>query len=195
MNEINPEIEAAIETLELPETSMDEVYEILKKYPKDVNIETNVAMTISRKQSVYDMTKGTHEHLDEMLKILANSSDMQARWAVAKSHHTSSDVLAKLAKDDVNLVRALVATNPSTPVALLQDLFNDEMIVRQGLTGNPNTPEKLLKLFIHDNDRMIRIRVADNSGTPDSLLKILANDSDKDVSTAAKHRLGEDNES
>jgi len=192
MNEIDPQIQSEIDKLELPETSMDDVYKILKNYPKDVNIESNVAMTISRKQSVYDKTEGTHKDLDEMLEILSNSSDMQARWAVAKSHHTPSEILGKLAK--INLVRALVATNPSTPKECLQDLFNDELIVRTGLTGNPNTPEKLLKLFINDNDRMVRIRVADNSGTPKSLLEILANDSDRDVEIAAKKRLGIDYE-
>lgn len=181
--------EDAIELLELPETDLDTIYMVLTAFPKDPDIESNVAMALSLRTSVYDREKGTHGKMEEMLEILAGSEDMQARWAVAKNPHTSESLLVKLAKDPVNLVRALVANNPKTPVAMLHGLFNDEKIVRDGLTGNPNTPEKLLKLFINENDRMARLRVADNPGATQAVLEALAQDEDKDVSTAAKQRL------
>ena len=181
--------EEAIELLELPETDLDTIYILLKSFPKDTDIESNVAMALSLRTSVYDREKGSHAKMDEMLSILADSDDMQARWAVAKNPHTSETILARLAKDPINLVRALVANNPKTPVTMLTELFNDEKIVRDGLTGNPNTPEKLLKLFINENDRMARLRVADNPGATKSVLEALANDEDKDVRTAAQKKL------
>lgn len=189
MNKFTGSKEEAIELLEDPETSIDTIYILLKSFPKDMDIESNVAMALSMRTSVYDREKGTHEHMDEMLQILAESEDMQARWAVAKNPHTSEAILKTLGKDPVNLVRALVANNPKTPVAILNELFNDEKIVRDGLTGNPNTPEKLLKLFVNENDRMARLRVADNPGVSKEVLQILAEDEDKDVSTAAKQKL------
>ncbi len=181
--------EEAIELLELPDTDLDTIYILLKNFPKDTDIESNVAMALSLRTSVYERDKGTHAKMDEMLETLAESDDMQARWAVAKNPHTSEAILLKLAKDPVNLVRALVANNPKTPVTILNELFNDEKIVRDGLTGNPNTPEKLLKLFINENDRMARLRVADNPGATKAVLEALARDEDKDVSTAAKQKL------
>lgn len=179
----------AIELLELPETDLDTIYIILKHFPNNPEIESNAAMALSMRTSVYDREKGTHPKMDEMLTTLAESDDMQARWAVAKNPHTSETLLLKLAKDPVNLVRALVANNPKTPAKVLNELFNDEKIVRDGLTGNPSTPEKLLKLFINENDRMARLRVADNPGATKAVLEALAEDEDKDVSTAAKQKL------
>lgn len=181
--------EEAAELLELPETGLDMIYAILKKFPKDPEIESNAAMALSLRTSVYDRTKGSHPKMAEMLEILSQSDDMQSRWAVAKNPHTPESVIIKLAKDPINLVRALVANNPITPAAILNDLFNDEKIVRDGLTGNPSTPQKLLKLFVNENDRMARLRVADNPGTGRDILELLALDSDKDVSTAATKRL------
>ena len=181
--------EDAIELLELPETDLDTIYILLKAFPKDLDIESNVAMALSLRTSVYDREKGTHEKMGEMLEILAASEDMQARWAVAKNPHTPESLLIKMAKDPINLVRALVANNPKTPVTILNELFNDEKIVRDGLTGNPNTPEKLLKLFINENDRMARLRVADNPGATKGILEALVKDEDKDVRTAAQKKL------
>jgi hypothetical protein len=181
--------EEAIELLELPETGLDTIYILFKTFPKDMDIESNVAMALSLRTSVYDREKGKHEKMGEMLEALAESADMQARWAVAKNPHTPEAILVKMAKDPVNLVRALVANNPNTPPAILSDLFHDEKIVRDGLTGNPNTPEKLLKLFINENDRMARLRVADNSGATRAVLEALAGDADKDVRICAEKRL------
>lgn len=181
--------EDAIELLELPETDLDTIYIVLKSFPQDTDVESNAAMALSLRTSVYDREKGAHPQMEEMLEILAASEDMQARWAVAKNPHTSEALLLRLAKDPINLVRALVANNPKTPASVLNELFNDEKIVRDGLTGNPNTPEKLLKLFINENDRMARLRVADNPGATKAVLEALAQDEDKDVSTAAKQKL------
>jgi len=186
--------EEAISCLESPETSLDTIYELFLAFPKDAEIESNIAMALSLRTSIYDRSKGAHPHMVEMLETLVHSEDMQARWAVAKNPHTPSSLLELLGTDEINLVRALVATNPDTPSTTLRELFNDEVIVRIGLTGNPSTPSAILKLFIHDNDRMARLRVAENPAADEALLKQLCEDDDKDVRIAAKKRLGIDYE-
>lgn len=75
----------------------------------------------------------------ELLTDIANNPvDMGARWAVTKTAHLP-EVLRHLSNDSINLVRALVAANSSTPSDILEKFFNDEKIVRDGLSGNPNT--------------------------------------------------------
>ncbi len=91
----------------------------------------------------------------------------------------------------IHLVRALVATNPSTPSDVLEKFFSDEKIVRDGLSGNPNTPVKLLKILCDDNDKMVRMRLAENRSAPKEIIESLTGDTDPDVSKAAKANLGE----
>jgi len=173
------------------ETPHETLLELLKSYPDTPELEATIAMNLSQRTSVYDRTQGAHPLMETLLALLAKSSDMSARWAVAKNPHTSVTTLEFLAKDSVNLVRALVASNPATPFSLLEGFFHDEKIVRDGLTGNPSTPTKYLNILADDSDRHVRIRVAENPSTPESTLKKLENDSDTDVSKAATHALKE----
>jgi len=89
----------------------------------------------------------------------------------------------------INLVRALVATNPSTPTDVLEKFFSDEKIVRDGLSGNPNTSPKLLKILANDNDKMVRMRLAENRGASTEIVSILLTDVDVDVAKAARANL------
>ncbi|WP_373004503.1 hypothetical protein [Sulfurimonas sp.] len=149
-----------------------------------------VAMNLSLRTSVYDRDQEYSETMVELLRDLAvNEKDMGARWAVAKNPHTPQDVLVNLAKDEVNLVRALVATNPTTPSNILEKFFSDEKIVRDGLSGNPSTPIKILKILANDADKMVRIRLAENSGAPKEVLEELSQDKDSNVAKAAQVNL------
>lgn len=149
-----------------------------------------VAMNLSLRTSVYEREKEYSETMVELLRDLAsNPADMGARWAVAKNPHTPTDVLTKLATDEVNLVRALVATHPSTPPKVLESFFSDEKIVRDGLSGNPSTPPKILKILADDADKMVRMRLAENTNAPFDILHALAKDSDANVAKAAEVNL------
>lgn len=149
------------------------------------------AMNLSLRTSVYERDKEYSDTMVELLiDIAGNPVDMGARWAVAKNPHTPVEVLEFLAKDDVNLVRALVATNPATPPHVLEKFFSDEKIVRDGLSGNPNTPQKLMKILCDDSDKMVRMRLAENPSAPDEILHTLAGDTDPAVSKAAEVNLG-----
>lgn len=106
-----------------------------------------------------------------------------------KNPHTPEDVLSNLAMDTINLVRALVATNPSTPPSILEKFFSDEKIVRDGLSGNPSTPIKILKILANDADKMVRMRLAENPAATKEILEELADDSDLNVSKAAQTNI------
>ncbi len=170
---------------------IEEVRSIFEQFKEDNQVCGMVAMNLSRRTSVYDNQLGKSDELISLLRDLGSVNDMGSRWAVAKNHHTPPDVLEKLAKDPINLVRALVATNPNTPIPLLSSFFSDEKIVRDGLSGNPNTPQKFLKTLAMDSDKMVRLRVAENPSTSKEVIRDMLGDSDKDVAIAAQKRAEE----
>jgi hypothetical protein len=179
----------AMELLDNIDLPIEEVREIFENFTNDNQVIGMVAMNLSRRTSVYDKEVGKSDELIALLRDLSKVDDMGSRWAVAKNHHTPTDVLEKLAKDEINLVRALVATNPSTPLSCLHAFFSDEKIVRDGLSGNPNTPEKLLKVLSMDVDKMVRMRVAENPSTSQAILTSMLDDSDSDVIKAAQSKI------
>ncbi len=181
--------ESALEELKDKDLPIERVKEIFDTFEEDLEIVGQVAMNLSLKTSVYDSNKGKSPLMEELLIRLSETEDMGSRWAVAKNPHTPPYILKKLAKDSINLVRALVATNPNTPVEVLQTLFGDEKIVRDGLSGNPSVPAKILTVLADDSDKMVRMRVAENPATPKEVLQRLTNDGDTNVAKAAEFNI------
>ena len=179
----------AIEKLEERKLPLEEVKEIFETWREDMSVIGHVAMNLSLRTSVYERDKDAEPLMEELLVALSEVEDMGSRWAVAKNPYTPPHILEKLARDDVNLVRALVATNPNTPAPVLHTLFGDEKIVRDGLSGNPNTPAKLLKILADDTDKMVRMRIAENPNASQELLEKLMKDSDENVRKAAEANL------
>lgn len=167
---------------------IEEVRNLFNMFVKNKKVVGMVAMNLSLRTSVYNK-KNESEEMVSLLRDISKNDDMGSRWAVAKSHHTPVDILETLSLDKVNLVRALVATNPNTPINILSKLFNDEKIVRDGLSGNKNTPSKLLDILAFDKDKMVRLRVAENTNTSISIIKKMLEDDDPNVSKAAEVRL------
>ncbi|MRI83853.1 MAG: hypothetical protein C6I00_05460 [Nitratiruptor sp.] len=183
--------EEALKRLEDRNLPLQEVKAIFEAFRNDRQVVGMVAMNLSLRTSVYDRSKGAHPIMEELLIALSEVDDMGSRWAVAKNPHTPVAILEKLAKDQVNLVRALVATNPNTPVHLIEKLFEDEKIVRDGTSGNPNTPPHILAQLAKDPDKLVRLRVAENPSTPTTTLQELLKDHDPDVAKAAQIKLQE----
>lgn len=183
--------EEALDKLEDKTLPLEEVKEIFECFKDDNEIVGMVAMNLSLRTSVYNRDMGKSPIMTELLIELSQVEDMGSRWAVAKNPHTPTEILEKLAKDGVNLVRALVATNPNTPQNVLKDLFEDEKIVKDGISGNPGAPAELLKELAKDSDKLVRLRVAENPATPREVLESLQNDADMDVSRAAEIKLKE----
>ncbi len=185
--DVTPLIEL-LEDTSLPIITVKDIYYISRDHKELVG---QVAMNLSLRTSVYDREKEYSETMVELLSDIAtNPVDMGARWAVAKNPHTPVSVLKILAKDDVNLVRALVGANPSTPSEILETFFSDEKIVRDALSGNPNTPLKLLKVLSGDSDKMVRMRLCENPAATTEILETLLHDDDADVAKAAEVHLG-----
>ncbi|KIM11135.1 MAG: hypothetical protein KU37_05655 [Sulfuricurvum sp. PC08-66] len=188
-NSINQEALDAIEALQDKSLPIDTVQALYEKFSDNPKVVGQVAMNLSLRTSVYERSQEYSQTMVTLLNAIAHSSDMGARWAVAKNPHTPLETLLYLSKDSVNLVRALVATNPSTPASVLSTLFSDEKIVRDGLSGNPNTPQKYLEILADDNDKMVRLRLAENPSVTKSILQKLAQDIQQDVSRAAQLHL------
>ena len=181
-----------IELLEDKSLPIEEVQAIYNAYKTDKQLVGQVAMNLSLRTSVYERDREYSPIMVELLiDIASNPVDMGARWAVAKNPHTPIEVLRHHSAAPINLVRALVAANPSTPSDVLEKFFSDEKIVRDGLSGNPNTPPKLLKILCDDNDKMVRMRLAENRAAPKDIITSLLKDTDPDVSKAAEANLGE----
>lgn len=186
------DIPALIELLENKELPIESVETIYNAFKENREVVGQVAMNLSLRTSVYERDKEYSPTMVRLLIDIANNPvDMGARWAVAKNPHTPVEVLRHLANDPVNLVRALVATNPAAPSDVLEKFFSDEKIVRDGLSGNPNTPAKLLKVLTGDNDKLVRMRLAENRGAPKEIVSLLLGDTDPDVVKAAQANLGE----
>ncbi len=182
--------EALIAFLEDKALPIESVKAIYDRYRNDKTLVGQVAMNLSLRTSVYDREQEFSETMVDLLRDIAtNPVDMGARWAVAKNPHTPVEVLRLLSKDAINLVRALIATNPGTPSDVLETFFSDEKIVRDGLSGNPNTPLKLLKILSDDNDKMVRMRLAENPSASKEILEKLQSDSDENVAKAARTNL------
>lgn len=178
-----------LELLSNKELPFVELVRLFELHKEDEQIVSKIAMNISMRTSVYDDKIGYDDEMPSLLAKIAKSGFMDARWAVAKVRHTPVEILDMLSQDNVNLVRALVATNPNTPVSTLEKLFSDEKIVRDGLSGNPNTPQKLLNILADDSDKMVRLRVVENPSTTKAILEKLQDDVEDSVKIAAKIRL------
>ena len=183
-------LQVIVDKLENKQLPISEVKSIYESHKNHKEVVSQVAMNLSLRTSVHDRNKEySQEMVDLLSDIAVNPVDMGARWAVAKNPHTPVKVLELLAKDEINLVRALIATNPSTPTAVLDKFFSDEKIVRDGLSGNPQTSEKILKILADDSDKMVRLRLAENTSASTSILEKLVKDLDPNVAKAASLHL------
>ena len=118
----------------------------------------------------------------QLLELLAQFGDPSVRASVAQNPNTPVAVLKALAKDKKEFVRSSVARNPNTPVAVLEALAKDKGEgVRSSVARNPNTPVALLEALAKDEDWDVRSSVAQNPNTRVAVLEALAKDKDEDV--------------
>ena len=82
-------------------------------------------------------------YISSAVKDLSNES-FNVRYSEAGSS-VRGDVLARLAEDTDERIRNSVATNPHTPIAVLEKLAKDPYtLVRRGVMINPSAPSKLV---------------------------------------------------
>ena len=116
---------------------------------------------------------------EEKLNVPADKS---GREKMASNPNTPVPLLEKLALDKNKDVRCELASNPNTPVPLLEKLALDKnKDVRCHVASNPKVPISLLEKLALDKNKDVRCHVAFNPKVPISLLEKLALDKNKDV--------------
>lgn len=92
--------------------------------------------------------------------------------------------------DDVDLIRCFIenfyffetiASNPHTPVDILDDLSTHIVDVRQCVAENPSTPLHTMTTLADDDSEYVRASLASNKKLPDHLFDKLARDSHERV--------------
>lgn len=102
----------------------------------------------------------------------------------------NNPTINKLARDEHENVRALVASNKNAPTKILTQLAQDEHEnVRYCVANNPNTPTHLLTQLATDEG--VRYAVAQNPNTQTETLKILITDPVNEVHKSANNRRKE----
>jgi len=113
---------------------------------------------------------------------LADDEDEEVKTMVARNASTPPEVLVKLSGDFFPRVRRAVAANPSTPSEELFNLAGDKSFwVRETVAKSRNAPPELLTKLSEDLDSRIRRLVGQNPSTPIEVLVKLSNDKDSDV--------------
>ena len=127
----------------------------------------------------------------EVLERLANDESQSVREVVAENPNTPPEVLAQLANDTSGEVKKKVVSNPNTPVEILERLGLSEGIFDK---RNPKTPGSVLALAVEraKNEKAL-IELLEystlDSQMPAETLEKLASDSRSTVRClVAKHR-------
>lgn len=109
------------------------------------------------------------------------STDSEAgKINLASSKKVTFDVLAKLAKDKSDYVRAAVAENKNSSSETLFELAKDKSDdVRRKVADNINSSQKTIKLLSQDKDYLVRGTVAQRENVQEEILTILSKDSDE----------------
>ena len=113
-------------------------------------------------------TKLSHE----VIETLLDSDDETLLAHLASNETLTPKQLERIyAKGIVNVTEYL-AINPSTPVALLEELYHtyDTQPIRIALAHNPSTPQPLLRALFERNDLEIHRAMASNGSIPRDLL-------------------------
>jgi hypothetical protein len=118
----------------------------------------------------------------QVLGKLAGDNSENIRRLVAENDSTPPEALAQLAQDRDGGVRSRVASNASTPPEALAQLAQDrDEQVRRSVALKDSTPPEALAQLARDRDRDVRRAVANNTSTPPEALAQLAQDRDEQV--------------
>ena len=136
-------------------------------------------------KAVLDNANAPEEFRITMLKQFAPSlaspvygTYWRSRKSIANSINSILH-LKELAKTKDPVVLIGVASNPNTPVEILEQLNNSgQWDVDLRLAANPNTPVEILKHLAEENDTLLNDALAANPNTPVEILKHLAEKND-----------------
>ena len=145
----------------------------------DLFIRDNVANNPSTSDSTLrKIANSSTEHLStiNVAKNVLKKRAIQQKETQARDENTSPETLAELAKNEYYQTRKYVASNPNTPLNILESLARE---FPAEIMTNP-----ILELLILDNPSQLltlKREVAKSHNIPESILKELKNDRDRDV--------------
>jgi len=114
-------------------------------------------------------------------------ADILTNYVKAGRENCSSQLLAELARSEVDRIRVRVAENPKTPIEVLEVLATDRNAdVRTAVGTNPSTPAHISYGLAFDEDPNVRLGLAEDLNTPLELLDKLIEDANPYVSCRAK---------
>ncbi len=114
-------------------------------------------------------------------------ADNVGNYVRAGSQNCSPQLLAELARSEVDRIRLRVAENSYAPLEVLELLATDKNPdVRIAVGTNPSTPMHIKFSFAFDEDPNVRFGLAEDMNTPMELLDKLIEDSNPYVSCRAQ---------
>jgi hypothetical protein len=113
-------------------------------------------------------------------------ADTLSNYVRAGSENCSPQLLAELARSEVDRIRVRVAENPFAPLEVLELLATDKNPdVRIAVGTNHSTPTHIKYSFAFDEDPNVRFGLAEDMNSPIELLDKLIDDSNPYVSCRA----------
>lgn len=106
----------------------------------------------------------------DVLTNLVGMDDGKYDSALALNEKAPADALASLAMSDNVDVRKRVALNKNIPLPTIELLLQDDEM-KQSIATNPSTPLNILEALATDEDDGVRMAVMANSAAPERLLK------------------------
>ena len=108
------------------------------------------------------------------------------KYVQAGNPSCSPQLLAVLAKSEIDRIRLRVAENPRTPKEVLEYLSTDtNPDVRIAVGINPSTPRHISNSLAADDDLNVRFGLAEDMSCPTELLDKLSQDSNPYISCRA----------
>ena len=134
-----------------------------------------------------DVARHSNTSAETLGWIAAHDSDDGTLMMVAQNSKTSPEILAQLAEQGSENVRAAVAAQPNCPSHILPlELLSQQpsLKVCLNIATNPNTPAEYLEMFITSQKPALRAAVATNTSLSPEHLFTLAHDPTVEVRLA-----------
>jgi len=120
---------------------------------------------------------------------LKNDPDRNVQWDLPRNPNWTADEIRQMYKDNVTSPMVF-ASNPSTPIDLLEELSKSaDYNVLTSLANNHSISEAIVERLAQDQNPSVRLMLTYNKTTSVEVLKILAQDSDKEVKQYAEDQL------
>ncbi|WP_304598206.1 HEAT repeat domain-containing protein [Adlercreutzia caecimuris] len=120
-----------------------------------------------------------------ILATLARDENEEVRASVAGSASLPDYLLSLFLEDDSAMVRAAAAVNPLVEGASLKKLaFDSSRGVRLSVLHNPNVAVDIVSVLAEDEDARIRLAVAESPKTPPEILESMSDDREVGIISA-----------